>query len=145
MDSWSSRTIVMPTMPYTSWTGRSCAESGWSSNMPAARGETEMAMVGVTGVVGAVSAVYYKMPSLSLPPGVRCPCGLHRELFVLQSNRLREFEARVHCPGLWPAVCFPMLMFYLATPLLWFGACKPTPTEVAGLFLFNSYIEWCDS
>lgn len=87
MDSWSSRIIVMPTTPYTSWTGRSCAESGWSSNMPAGRGETEMATVGVTGVVGAVSAVYYKMPSLSLPLGVRCPCGLHRELFVLQSKR----------------------------------------------------------
>lgn len=38
-----------------------------------------MATVGVTGVVGAVSAVYYKIPSPPLPLGVRCRCGLHRK------------------------------------------------------------------
>lgn len=81
MDLWSLRIIGTPMMPCMSWTGRSCAGSVWSSNMPGGRDETEMATVGVTGVVGAVSAVYYKIPSLPLSPGVRCRCGLHKYLF----------------------------------------------------------------
>lgn len=61
--------------------------------MPAGLGETEMATVGVTGVVGAVSAVYYKMPSLPLPLGVRCPCGLHTAL--LFEIVFQKFEVKV--------------------------------------------------
>lgn len=57
----NSRTIVMLMMPCTSWTGRSCVESGWSSNMPVVRAETETSTVGVTGVVGAVSTVITKL------------------------------------------------------------------------------------
>lgn len=57
----NSRTTVTRTMPCTSWTGRSCAESGWSSNMPVGRAETGTSMVGVTGVAGAVSAVFYRI------------------------------------------------------------------------------------
>lgn len=100
MASWSSRITVTLTMPCTSWTGRSCAGSGWSSNMPGGRGETEMATVGVTGVVGAVSAVYYKIPSLPLPLGVRCRCGLHRELYCCFTLPLMNiFVAQVWCWG----------------------------------------------
>lgn len=44
--------------------------------------EIEMVTVGVTGVVGAVSAVYYKIPSFTLLPGVRCRCGLHTVVYV---------------------------------------------------------------
>lgn len=57
----NSRTTVTRTMPCTSWMGRSCAESGWSSNMPVDRAETETSTVGVAGVAGAVSAVFYRI------------------------------------------------------------------------------------
>lgn len=86
MGSWNLKTTATPTTLSTSWTGRTCAASVWSSNMPAALGETETetATVGLTRVVvvGAVSAVYYKIPSLPFAAGVRCPSGLHREQFI---------------------------------------------------------------
>lgn len=61
----SSRTTVTRTTPCTSWTGRSCAESGWSSNMPVGRAGTGTSTVGVTGVAAAVSAVFYRIFPLS--------------------------------------------------------------------------------
>lgn len=69
--------------------------------MPAALGETETATVGVTGVVvvGAVSAVYYKIPSLPFAPGVRCPSGLHTELFC-STLKLRYFHLKCELQGL---------------------------------------------
>lgn len=61
--------------------------------MPGDHGETEMATVGVTGVVGAVSAVYYKIPSLPLPLGVRCRCGLHTHIrFVCYCTAHLDFQ-----------------------------------------------------
>lgn len=81
MDSWSLRTIGMPTMPCMSWTERSYAESGLSSSMPGAHGETETATVGVTVAEGAVSAIYYNI-CFPLLPGARLPCRLWWQHFV---------------------------------------------------------------
>lgn len=118
-DLWNSRITATLTMLSTSWMGRSCAESGWSSNMPAGLGETEMATVGVTGVVGAVSAVYYKMPSLPLPLGVRCPCGLHTVL-------LFQIVSEVWSQGPWSACSYPKLRCIGATRVLCFSTSQVT-------------------
>lgn len=132
MDSWSLKIIVTPMMPCMSWTEKSCAGSGWSSNMPEDRGETEMATVGVTGVVGAVSAVYYKISSLPLPTGVRCRCGLHKDLYCYiyihaNCSKSLKLQALHQFSRLWGTLTrfttggleTHVNIFYLAERLLW--------------------------